>query len=556
MKKKIFKNTILIILLLVVLCGASIIGVLYNYFNKQYVTSLDQAAGYIAEGVDLAGMDFLTNLNEKEKRITWVAADGTVLYDNKADISTMENHKNRTEIKQAMTSSAGTSVRYSKTLSEETIYHAIRIGDGSVVRVSVIRKSMPALLMKVLLPVLLVLLLGVEFSAILAYRLSRQITTPLEAIDLDHPDESTVYDELSPFIRKIRLQNEEIQKAMNQLQAQKNEFAMITENMQEGFLVVDKQAIVLSHNRSISKIFDVDSSVDGKHVLEINRSEEFTECIKKAIQGIHSEYICPVKGRYYNIYANPVFRNNEVAGAVVIITDVTEKEEREDLRREFSANVSHELKTPLTSISGIAEIIKNGIVDKKDVKPFAGKIYDEARRLIHLVEDIIKLSQLDEGEQAVEMTQIDLYDLTKIELRHLEPVAEEKHVAISLEGEHVMVSGIHSVLEEMVYNLIENAIKYNKEDGTIDIAIKKEKHRCEFSVKDSGIGIPEDQLDRIFERFYRVDKSHSKAIGGTGLGLSIVKHGVTFLGGTLKMVSEIGKGTELTMTFPKERKVV
>ena len=551
MKKKIFKNTILIILLLVVLCGASIIGVLYNYFNKQYVTSLDQAAGYIAEGVDLAGMDFLTNLNEKEKRITWVAADGTVLYDNKADIRTMENHKNRTEIKQAMTSSAGTSVRYSKTLSEETIYHAIRIGDGSVVRVSVIRKSMPALLMKVFLPVLLVLLLGVEFSAILAYRLSRQITTPLEAIDLDHPDESTVYDELSPFIRKIRLQNEEIQKAMNQLQAQKNEFAMITENMQEGFLVVDKQAIVLSHNRSISKIFDVDSSVDGKHVLEINRSEEFTECIKKAIQGIHSEYICPVKGRYYNIYANPVFRNNEVAGAVVIITDVTEKEEREDLRREFSANVSHELKTPLTSISGIAEIIKNGIVDKKDVKPFAGKIYDEARRLIHLVEDIIKLSQLDEGEQAVEMTQIDLYDLTKIELRHLEPVAEEKHVAISLEGEHVMVSGIHSVLEEMVYNLIENAIKYNKEDGTIDIAIKKEKHRCEFSVKDSGIGIPEDQLDRIFERFYRVDKSHSKASGGTGLGLSIVKHAVAYHHGMIDLQSEPGKGTTITVTFPK-----
>lgn len=550
MKKKIFKNTILIILLLVVLCGASIIGVLYNYFNKQYVTSLDQAAGYIAEGVDLAGMDFLTNLNEKEKRITWVAADGTVLYDNKADIRTMENHKNRTEIKQAMTSSAGTSVRYSKTLSEETIYHAIRIGDGSVVRVSVIRKSMPALLMKVLLPVLLVLLLGVEFSAILAYRLSRQITTPLEAIDLDHPDESTVYDELSPFIRKIRLQNEEIQKAMNQLQAQKNEFAMITENMQEGFLVVDKQAIVLSHNRSISKIFDVDSSVDGKHVLEINRSEEFTECIKKAIQGIHSEYICSVKGRYYNIYANPVFRNNEVAGAVVIITDVTEKEEREDLRREFSANVSHELKTPLTSISGIAEIIKNGIVDKKDVKPFAGKIYDEARRLIHLVEDIIKLSQLDESEQAVEMTQIDLYDLTKIELRHLEPVAEEKHVAISLEGEHVMVSGIHSVLEEMVYNLIENAIKYNKEDGTIDIAIKKEKYRCEFSVKDSGIGIPEDQLDRIFERFYRVDKSHSKEIGGTGLGLSIVKHGAKLHNAEIKIKSTLGVGTEIKLIFP------
>lgn len=550
MKKKIFKNTILIILLLVVLCGVSIIGVLYSYFNKQYVSSLNQAAGYIAEGVNLSGLDFLTDLDENEKRITWVAADGTVLYDNKADPHMMENHKNRTEIKQAMTSSAGTSVRYSKTLSEETIYHAIRIGDGSVVRVSVIRKSMPALLMKVLLPVLLVLLLGVEFSAILAYRLSRQITTPLEAIDLDHPDESTVYDELSPFIRKIRIQNEQIQKAMTQLQTQKNEFALITENMQEGFLVVDKKEIVLSHNRSISTLFDVDESVDGKHVLEINRSEEFIDCIKKAIQGIHSEYICPVKGRFYNIYANPVFRNNEVAGAVVIITDVTEKEERENLRREFSANVSHELKTPLTSISGIAEIIKNGIVDEKDVKTFAGKIYDEARRLIHLVEDIIKLSQLDEGEQAVEKTPIDIYDLSRIEIHHLEPVAEERHIKINLQGEHIMISGIHSVLEEMVYNLIENAIKYNKEDGTIDVTIKKKKHRCEFCVKDSGIGIPADQLDRIFERFYRVDKSHSKEIGGTGLGLSIVKHGAKLHNAEIKIESALNVGTEIKLIFP------
>ena len=287
-------------------------------------------------------------------------------------------------------------------------------------------------------------------------------------------------------------------------------------------------------------------------MLEINRSEEFIDCIKKAIQGIHSEYICPVKGRFYNIYANPVFRNNEVAGAVVIITDVTEKEERENLRREFSANVSHELKTPLTSISGIAEIIKNGIVDEKDVKTFAGKIYDEARRLIHLVEDIIKLSQLDEGEQAVEKTPIDIYDLSRIEIHHLEPVAEERHIKINLQGEHMMISGIHSVLEEMVYNLIENAIKYNKEDGTIDVMIKKKKHRCEFCVKDSGIGIPADQLDRIFERFYRVDKSHSKEIGGTGLGLSIVKDIVDMMNGTIKLESKENVGTTFTVTIPLE----
>ena len=285
-------------------------------------------------------------------------------------------------------------------------------------------------------------------------------------------------------------------------------------------------------------------------MLEIIRSEEFIDCIKKAIQGIHSEYICPVKGRFYNIYANPVFRNNEVAGAVVIITDVTEKEERENLRREFSANVSHELKTPLTSISGIAEIIKNGIVDEKDVKTFAGKIYDEARRLIHLVEDIIKLSQLDEGEQAVEKTPIDIYDLSRIEIHHLEPVAEERHIKINLQGEHMMISGIHSVLEEMVYNLIENAIKYNKEDGTIDVMIKMKKHRCEFCVKDSGIGIPADQLDRIFERFYRVDKSHSKEIGGTGLGLSIVKHGAKLHNAEIKIESALNVGTEINLIFP------
>ena len=388
--------------------------------------------------------------------------------------------------------------------------------------------------MKVLLPIILVLLLGVEFSAILAYRLSKQITTPLEAIDLDHPDESTVYDELSPFIRKIRIQNEQIQKAMTQLQTQKNEFALITENMQEGFLVVDKKEIVLSHNRSISTLFDVDESVDGKHVLEINRSEEFIDCIKKAIQGIHSEYICPVKGRFYNIYANPVFRNNEVAGAVVIITDVTEKEERENLRREFSANVSHELKTPLTSISGIAEIIKNGIVDEKDVKTFAGKIYDEARRLIQ---------SLTQNSQRC-------FFFLIMTSQILEPVAEERHIKINLQGEHMMISGIHSVLEEMVYNLIENAIKYNKEDGTIDVMIKKKKHRCEFCVKDSGIGIPADQLDRIFERFYRVDKSHSKEIGGTGLGLSIVKHGAKLHNAEIKIESALNVGTEINLIFP------
>lgn len=550
MTKKIFKNTVLIVMLVVILCGISILGVLYSYFNRQLVSELNNETNHIATGVELSGMDYLDNMQKNETRITWVATDGTVLYDNQADASKMDNHKDRQEIKEAMTSSAGNSIRYSTTLSQKTIYHAVRLSDGSVIRVSSVVKSIPALALNVIKPAIAILILALIISALLAYRLSKQIMAPLEAMDLDHPIEAEVYDEMSPFIRKIRAQNEQIQETMDRLQTQKSEFAMITENMQEGFLVVDKNAVVLSHNRGITRLFSIDTSVDGKHVLEVNRSEEFLGCIQKAINGVHSEYICQVKERFYNVYANPVFQDNGVAGAVVIITDVTEKEERENLRREFSANVSHELKTPLTSISGIAEIIKNGIVDDKDVKTFAGKIYDEARRLIHLVEDIIKLSQLDEEEQVVEFSQIDLYEISKSVVNHLAPIASEKQITVSIKGEHVTIQGIHAVLEEMIYNLCENAIKYNRENGTVDVSVKKEKHSAVLCIKDSGIGIPSDQLDRIFERFYRVDKSHSKEIGGTGLGLSIVKHGAKLHNAEIKIESTLDVGTKIKIRFP------
>lgn len=550
MTKKIFKNTVLIVMLVVILCGISILGVLYSYFNRQLVSELNNETNHIATGVELSGMDYLDNMQKNETRITWVATDGTVLYDNQADASKMDNHKDRQEIKEAMTSSAGNSIRYSTTLSQKTIYHAVRLSDGSVIRVSSVVKSIPALALNVIKPAIAILILALIISALLAYRLSKQIMAPLEAMDLDHPIEAEVYDEMSPFIRKIRAQNEQIQETMDRLQTQKSEFAMITENMQEGFLVVDKNAVVLSHNRGITRLFSIDTSVDGKHVLEVNRSEEFLGCIQKAIKGVHSEYICQVKERFYNVYANPVFQDNDVAGAVVIITDVTEKEERENLRREFSANVSHELKTPLTSISGIAEIIKNGIVDDKDVKTFAGKIYDEARRLIHLVEDIIKLSQLDEEEQTVEFTQIDLYEISKSVVNHLAPIASEKQIAVGIKGEHVTIQGIHAVLEEMIYNLCENAIKYNRENGTVDVSVKNEKHNAVLCIKDSGIGIPSDQLDRIFERFYRVDKSHSKEIGGTGLGLSIVKHGAKLHNAEIKIESTLDVGTKIKIRFP------
>lgn len=550
MTKKIFKNTIFIVIIAAMLCGVSITFVLYHYFNRQYTESLDNEAIYIANGVELSGMDFLDHLNQQTIRITWIDTDGTVLYDNQADAATMDNHKDREEIRQAMLSSAGNSVRYSTTLSEKTIYHAIRIANGSVVRVAATQKSVPAIVVKVIAPIVFILIMSVVLSAFLAYRLSHQIMAPLEAIDLDHPTVDNVYDEMTPFIHKIKLQNKEIQDTMQRLQTQKHEFQMITENMQEGFLVIDRQAIILSHNQSVSRLFDTEASMEGKHVLEVNRSEQFITCIEKAISGIHSEYICQIKNRYYNIFANPVMRENSIAGAVVIMSDVTEKEQRDNLRREFSANVSHELKTPLTSISGIAEIIKNGIVDKKDVKTFAGKIYDEASRLIHLVEDIIKLSQLDEGKQGIEMLPLNLYALTEMELTHLETIAASKHITLHLEGEAITINGISSILEEMIYNLIENAIKYNKENGSVEIRIYKEEARGVFLIKDTGIGIPSDQLDRIFERFYRVDKSHSKEIGGTGLGLSIVKHGAEIHHAKIKIESTLQRGTEIKLEFP------
>lgn len=553
MTKRIFKNTILIIFAVIVLCGVFIIGVLYKYFNKELMDEMHQEIRFIAKGVELQGMDYLEAFDGMDTRITWVASDGEVVYDNQVDITTMDNHSDRKEIKDALISSSGKSTRYSSTLSEKRVYQAQRLSDGSVIRISYVQKTILMLIFGMIQPILILIILALGLAGFLAYRLSKQIIEPLEQIDLDNPDESVVYEEMAPFVRKIIYQNSQIAQTMDILKAQQDEFKLITENMQEGFIVVDRDSKILSHNTSALRIFNAEQNVENKKVLMINRTHEFQEMVNQALSGVHIEKIIPIGERIYNIYINPVFadsgENKSVAGAVIIATDVTEREQREELRREFSANVSHELKTPLTSISGIAEIIKSGIVEAKDVPEFAEKIYDEAKRLITLVEDIIKLSQLDESGLAMAKEDVNLYGLCGEVVKQLTPVAKLNNVSIDLEGSTAFIYGVKPVIREMIFNLCDNGIKYNKDGGSVLVSVEDTAEETLVSVKDTGIGIPIDQQDRIFERFYRVDKSHSKEIGGTGLGLSIVKHGALIHGARIKVESVPNQGTSVTIAF-------
>ncbi|MBE5932756.1 MAG: PAS domain S-box protein [Lachnospiraceae bacterium] len=550
MTKRIFKNTMLIILLVLALCGVFIIGVLYRYYNKEISDEMYNEINFISAGVEADGLGYLNSLDNVKIRITWVDNDGTVLFDNQADISTMDNHSDREEIKAALVSSTGKSVRYSYTLSEKQVYHAERLSDGSVIRISYVQNSIWKIMLGMIQPVLLIVILAFVVGGVLAYRLSRQIIEPLDNINLDNPAEAEVYEEMAPFVRKITHQNQQIKDTVAALKAQKEEFELITENMQEGLIIIDKNAVVLSHNTSALKLFGVSDRVEQKNVLVLNRTKEFETAIKLALEGRHNERAIAIGERIFNLYLNPVFDKEKVAGAIIVVTDITEKEKREHLRREFSANVSHELKTPLTSISGIAEIIKTGIVETKDVPEFAEKIHKEASRLINLVEDIIKVSQLDEADSTVEKERVNLYEICIEVAEQLESVAKLKDVNLSVKGRDLVVIGVKPIVREMVFNLCDNAIKYNKPNGNVIIKVEQDDNKaCFVEVIDTGIGIAPDQQERVFERFYRVDKSHSKEIGGTGLGLSIVKHGAILHNANISVESNLNQGTRIRITF-------
>ena len=552
MTKKIFKSIMAVCTVVLVLGLAFVMGILYRYFGRQISTELEKEASYVAQGIELSGVEYLEKLNGKNARITLIDQDGSVLYDNQAEASSMENHEDREEVEEAAATGKGEAVRMSETLSEKTIYYALRLEDGKILRVSSTQYSVLALVYQLIVPVLWILLLMIVLSGVFAFRLSKKVVEPVNNLDLEHPEENEIYEEVAPLLSRMYKQNKEIKNQIDTARRQQEEFSIITENMQEGLVVIDRYTMILSGNSSVWKLFHVNGPKNGESVYVLNRSEEFQSIIDKALDGKHNEAVLKVDGSDIHVIANPVMREEQVEGAVLLLVNITEKLEREKLRREFSANVSHELKTPLTSISGFAEIIQDGYVKEEDVRAFAGRIYKEAQRLITLVEDVLRISQLDEGEVPYEWTETDLYQTAKNVFGTLSEAAKKQDVHLYIEGDRVQLHTVPNILEEVLFNLCDNAIKYNKPGGSVCICLTENEESVCISVKDNGVGIPKEDQSRVFERFYRVDKSHSKEIGGTGLGLSIVKHGVSFLGGEVELESTPGQGTEITISFPKE----
>ena len=553
MTRKIFQSIIAVVISVLLLSLALITGVLYNHFEIAMLDQLRTTAQFAEQGVEQEGMAYFDSLHAQNCRVTWIAADGTVKYDNRSDPKTMENHADRQEVREAMENDSGTSVRRSSTLSEHTMYYAKRLSDGTVLRLSMSQRSVLFLMGGMLSPLVFIFLAACLLAGVLSYRVSKKIVKPLSEIDLKHPEQVETYDELSPFLQRIAAQNREIDARMAEIRKQQQEFSMITENMSEGLFVVDRNYQILSYNKSAMQIFGMDPRQEHENLLAVNRSEGFRNAVDSALKGRHTQENLELNGRVYQIIANAVCQPDfaeDMVGAVILVLDVTEKEAQEQYRREFTANVSHELKTPLTSISGIAEIIRNGIVKPEDIPHFAGKIYDESQRLITLIGDIIKLSRLDENQVPMERETVDMLEMARDVVQQLSSVARKSGVTLVANGTHGQVQGVRQVLGEMVYTLCENAVKYNRAGGRVWVDVQQVADHVVLRVKDTGIGIPAAEQGRIFERFYRVDKSHSKAVGGTGLGLSIVKHGAALHHATISVSSEPEQGTEITLTFP------
>ena len=558
MKRKIFWNMCRVAWFAMVLATLLTTGLMCLELQHDMKQTVMTEVRYLSSAIEVSGSEFLDRLASRGdgnsiNRITWVDEDGSVLYDSFAAQGSLANHSDRPEIEEALIKGRGESTRYSDTLAEQTYYYTSRLQDGTVIRVASTTKSGLATMVGTIPVMLILAVLIVIVTVILADIQTKRIVEPINCLDPDDPQEEKVYDELSPLVRRLEKQKETIAQQMETLQEKQQEFAAITEHMKEGFLVVDSHADVISYNSSALRILGIDAVYaegTGLNVLNFNRSGNFRQVVDTVLKGESCEKNLELNGRHYQIIANPVAESKQKYGAVVVILDVTEQQNREALRREFSANVSHELKTPLTSISGYAEIMKNGLVQPRDVPRFAEKIYIEAQRLITLVGDIIRLSQLDEGKVETEKQPVDLYSIMTGVAERLQPVAQRSGIQLSFSGRSVMVMGVARILDEMVFNLCDNAIKYNRQKGYVKMQVGTEKNgRPYISVTDNGIGIAKEEQERIFERFYRVDKSHSKNIGGTGLGLSIVKHGAIYHNAVVEMESTPGKGTCVKILF-------
>ncbi len=555
MKKRIYKSMVAISIITIVFSFILIAGVMYHsqYINMQQ--DVKDNARYISAGFNLSGETYLGELEDNigTNRITWISKDGTVLYDSEADVKTMENHLNRPEIKEALKNGQGEAVHLSSTLGTQTFYYALLLDDGTVLRVSASTNSVFKSLYNSLPLMLIVSVSILILSLFIAGWLTKKIVTPINNLNLENPLSNEIYDELTPLLSRMSKQNIQIKHQFKELNEKREEFSAITNNMKEGLVVINNKAQIISINKSAIRIFNIEGiDTINKHILNLNRSAALQDAVKAATGGNSHEGILKNKDKVYHILSNPVYENNVVRGAILLIHDMTEQYMAEKIRREFSANVSHELKTPLTSISGYAELIKNGMVKEKDIQLFAQRIYDEADHLITLIDDIINLSRLDEKDIRHEKENIDLMDLSNEIINRLKPKANKKGVNLFIKGDHARISGSRHILEEMIYNLCDNAIKYNNENGKVTVSILDKANMAVFTIEDNGIGIPKKHQSRIFERFYRVDKSHSRETGGTGLGLSIVKHGAEYHNAWIQLESEPGIGTKITITIPKE----
>lgn len=551
MTKKIFSSIMLTAACVLLASMITIVGFLRDYFGGIEESGLREELGIATVGVEDEGTDYLAALPDGQRRFTWIAADGSVIYDTKADADSLENHSDREEFKAALETGAGESVRYSNTLMQKTMYAARRLDDGTVLRVSVSTATVGALLLGVTQPMLAVLAAALILSAILAKHISRRVVAPLNELDLEHPldDSNAAYEELAPVLGRINRQRSQINSQLRELRRRTDEFAQVTGSMREGLVLLNEQGYILSMNPAARNIFAVEGDCAGKDFLTVDRSCDMSAAVRSAMESGHVRLHERHGGRIYQIDVSRIDSDGAAIGTVILVFDVTEQESAEQMRREFTANVSHELKTPLQGIIGSAELIENGMVQPEDMPRFVGHIRAEAQRLVTLIGDIIRLSQLDEGD-VLPKERLDLLEVAQGAADDLQAEAEKKNVHLSVSGEPAELEGVRQLIYEVAYNLGDNAIKYNVDGGSVSINVSSDGKNAKLTVSDTGIGIAAEDQSRIFERFYRVDKSHSKESGGTGLGLSIVKHAVQYHGGRISMDSAPGKGTSMSVILP------
>ena len=552
MKKHIFRSICFVAISVFLASLVLIMGVLYDYFSRTQQTQLRAQTQLAAQAVEHEGMAYFDGLSLDKTRVTWIAADGSVLYDSQTNADTMENHLDRTEVQQALATGTGESSRYSSTLMERQLYAAQRLSDGTVIRLSGAHLSLPSLALMMIQPILIAAVIAVVLALVLAMRLAKRIVKPLNELDLDNPKENRGYEELQPLLDRVDSQQRQLKWQETELKRKQSEFETATDNMSEGVVLLNEQGIILSINKAASRLLSVSKYCVGKDILLLNNSFALQELLRQAKGGAHCETAMQLDGTDYQLNASPVMSDGAVTGIALLIFDISEKEKAEQMRREFTANVSHELKTPLHAISGYAELLQNGMVKPEDTEKFSGRIYAEAQRMIALVDDIINLSHLDEGTGDTKREEVDLYALAEEVMRILQPAAEEAKVTLSLTGGPAVMTGVPTLLHGIIYNLCDNAIKYNRVNGSVSIRISQTDSAAVLSVSDTGIGIPEEHTQRVFERFYRVDKSHSKEVGGTGLGLSIVKHAAKLHHAIIELHSVVDGGTTVTVTFPKQ----